>query len=303
MTECERIIKEGILPESFFEEEVRCDFMVTTEMKKIWAIELDLLIEFQRVANIHNLHYFAFGGTLLGAVRHKGFIPWDDDVDIAMPMMDYLKLQEVAKKEFKEPYQLQSPYLDPGSYFSFLKLRNSRTTFASRAFVAQSFNQGAFLDIFPLVECPPGKVKEQRNKIYPSIMKCSNYMKRGSEKFLTSQQLERYNMFKTVSPMSEYELIQAEFDNPDYKNCGYYTHASLFFNIEEFHVWRKECWNESVSSEFENLQIPLPIGWDEILKEYYGDYMSLPPIKKRKTIHSDMIIDMDRPYTEFLIKE
>ena len=302
MTECERIIEEGILPESFFAEEMRDDFLVTKELKKIWAVELDLFLEFKRVVEKYNLRYYAFGGTMLGAVRHNGFIPWDDDIDVAMPMEDYMKLQEIAKTEFHDPYQLQTPYLDPGSFFSFAKLRNSNTTFASKVFLAQTFNQGAFIDIFPLVECPPGKLKEQRDKIYPSIMKCSNYMKRGSESLMTKQQLERYNMYQTDSPLSEYLTIQKEFNNPDNKNCGYYTHASLFFDRDLYFVWERKLWEETVTGMFEKFAISLPNGWDEILKAYYGNYRQLPPKDKRVSLHSDMIIDMDRPYTDYIIE-
>ena len=84
MTESERIIKEGILPETFFEPESRCEFYVDETRKKIWAIELDLYLELMRVCKKYDLTIWADGGTLLGAVRHNGFIPWDDDMDLIL---------------------------------------------------------------------------------------------------------------------------------------------------------------------------------------------------------------------------
>lgn len=300
MTECERIINDRILPERYLEPQTICDFLVTQNQKKIWAIEIDLLLEFKRVCNKYNLKYYAFGGTILGSLRHGGFIPWDDDIDLAMPMDDYKRLQQIAKEEFKHPYQLQTPYLDPGSFFSFMKLRNSETTFMSKAFCAQEFNQGAFIDIFPLVECPPDKVEQQREKIYPSIMRCSNYMKRGSEHLLNPLQLSRFKEYTTDNPLREYESIMSEFDNPEYKGCGYYTHASLFFNLNEYHVWDRKLWDTAVEYPFENTTIPIPSGYDDIMKEYYGDYMQFPPVEKRVSNHSAMIIDMDRSYREYI---
>lgn len=299
MKEYDRIIAEGRLPISFLEPQTICDHYVGEEQKRIWAVELDLLLEFDRVCKKHGLKYFAFGGTILGAVRHKGFIPWDDDIDVAMPMDDYLRLQTFVE-EFYHPYFLQTPYSDPGSFFSFMKLRNSETTFMSRVFSAQGFNQGAFIDIFPLVECPPDQVKAQRAKIYPCIMRCSNYMKRGCEDLLTPQQSARMKEYCTDDPLAEYDTIIQEFTNPAYKGCGYYTHASLFFNYDEYHIWDTKLWEGVVDREFEITRVPLPIGWDEILTEYYGDYMTFPPPDKRVSLHSDMIIDMNKPYTAYL---
>ena len=91
MTEKERIIKEGRIPEIFFEEEVRCDFLVTQDRKKLWAVLLDMLLKIDDVCKKYHLTYFLEAGTLLGAIRHKGMIPWDDDIDIFMPRKDYNK--------------------------------------------------------------------------------------------------------------------------------------------------------------------------------------------------------------------
>ena len=94
------------IPPTFFDEEVRCNYIVKSLMKEVWAVEMDLLEEAKRVFEKYNLRWYAIGGTLLGAVRHKGFIPWDDDIDIAMPRSDYAKSQELAGDEFCYPYFL-----------------------------------------------------------------------------------------------------------------------------------------------------------------------------------------------------
>ena len=105
------------LPEGFLDEEVRDGFTVTTERKKIWAVELDLLVEALRVCNKYGLKVWADSGTMLGAVRHKGFIPWDDDIDLAISRDDYEKLCEVGPKEFKYPYFLPYPQSDFNKFF------------------------------------------------------------------------------------------------------------------------------------------------------------------------------------------
>ena len=149
MTEVERIIKQGVLSESFFREEIRNDFLVTGERKKIWGIQLDLFFEFKRVCEKYNLKYFLFFGSLLGAVRHNGFIPWDDDIDLGMPREDYEKLLTHADA-FNTPYFLQNHKTDKCFYYSHTKLRNSNTSCINRAFKHQPFNQGMDLDIHPI---------------------------------------------------------------------------------------------------------------------------------------------------------
>ena len=92
-------------PEGFLGEEVRCGYTVTKQMKEVWAIELDLLKQFDIICEKHGLHYCVAAGTLLGAIRHGGFIPWDDDIDVYMLRNDYNKLMMLAN-EFKSPYFL-----------------------------------------------------------------------------------------------------------------------------------------------------------------------------------------------------
>ncbi len=116
------------LPNSFLEEEERNGFLVNQEMKEIWAIELDLFVELNRVCDKYDLKLLGDAGTILGAARHAGFIPWDDDMDFSMSRGDYTKLCEVAEREFRYPYFWQTEETDPGSCRGHGQLRNSETT-------------------------------------------------------------------------------------------------------------------------------------------------------------------------------
>lgn len=141
------------LPNGFLDKEVRCGYTVSKEMKEVWAVELDLLKQFQKVCETHDLMYFAFGGTLLGAIRHNGFIPWDDDIDVIMLREDFNKLCSLSK-EFSEPYELQFYENTPGYLTGHAQLRNKQTTGVLKAWVndlkAFPYNQGIFIDIFVL---------------------------------------------------------------------------------------------------------------------------------------------------------
>lgn len=297
MTEIERIINKGILPEEFLKEEVRCEFFVDEKRKKLWAIGLDLLIEFDRVCKKHNLKYFLIGGSCLGAIRHKGFIPWDDDIDVGMMRTDYEKFINLPQSEFQNPYFLQTPYTDDGYYFSFAKLRNSNTTAISTAFRDEKFNQGMFLDVFPFDNCKLDDVLSRYNKINELIMDNSTYM-RKSLKNPTPEDKKRIESHSGRNPMEVWEEIQKiarqyENDDTEYVNlavCTIYPYDKL--------LYKKSLFEEIVCHEFENMKFPILKKYDEYLKISFGDYMKFPPIEKRGVWHGSVVFDPDCSYKE-----
>ena len=164
MTECERIIEKGIISKDFLREELLCDFLVTEERKKLWMISLDMLLEFDRVCKKHDIKYYLMGGTLLGAIRHKGFVPWDDDTDVMMLREDYEKFKTL-EYEFQYPYFLQTPQNDPGNLYSTVRIRNSNTTMLVNMFKYEKFNQGVWLTVFPIDNWDIEGGEERRSKI------------------------------------------------------------------------------------------------------------------------------------------
>ena len=95
-------------------------------------IELDIFKRFKRLCQDYNLRYFAIGGTCIGAIRHNGFIPWDDDIDVAMPLEDYIKLKEIAMRELEYPYSLYTTEKNRHWYAGSMKMQNENTTFIEK---------------------------------------------------------------------------------------------------------------------------------------------------------------------------
>ena len=124
MTECQRLITEGFLPESY----INTGGRITTATLKTRALQLDLVKQVEKICTKHDLNYFACGGTLIGAVRHGGFIPWDDDLDIVMKRKDYDKFLEIGQEELDSVYFLQTPLTDQFFYRPHAILRNSCST-------------------------------------------------------------------------------------------------------------------------------------------------------------------------------
>ena len=140
-------------------------YVVSEETKKLWAVELSLFEKFKEICNKWNLTYYASDGTLLGAARHKGFIPWDDDMDFGMLWPDYKKLMEIAPKECDYPFVFQGIYSDPYSMVVGSRLRRSDTTGVTKweyENIGPEHDLGVFIDIFPLFSVPDSE-EERKN--------------------------------------------------------------------------------------------------------------------------------------------
>jgi len=297
MTEIERILEKGVIKEEFLREEVRNDFLVTTERKKLWAVILDLFLEFKRVCDKYGLKYYPCYGFLLGAVRHKGYIPWDDDLDVCMPRDDYERFLGL-RNEYSHPYFFQIPETDPGYFYGMAKIRNSNTTAMNQMFKYQGFNQGIWLSVFPLDNWKLEGGEERFAQIKQHLKDCSTYM-RKTNPHLSEQDKKRVLEYGENNPYDSYRalnVIASQFRNEQTTHklilCAVYPYLKNMFLSEDY--------DDIVSCKFENVEIPIPKGYDRILKNTYNDYHQFPPIEKRGDWHSGLLVDTDKPYKEFL---
>ncbi len=297
MTECERIIEKGVITRDFLKEEVVCDFLVTTERKKLFAVLLDLLLEFDKVCKKHNLRYFMDGGSLIGAVRHKGFIPWDDDIDVVMPREDYNQFVQLSH-EFSEPYFLQTPYTDPEYFYCPARLRNSNTSAIVETFAYQRFNHGIWLSVFPLDNWDEHAV-DRFDRIKSLIIENSTFM-RMTNPHLDEKNLERVKNYSGRNPLETYEEIQRLATSFNDKPTKYVTASVSAVLPYSKKMWFAEDFSSAILVDFEGYKVPIPIGYDRILKIVFGDYMQLPPIEERGLHHSGTLFDADKPYMEYI---
>jgi len=307
----------------FYEEESK-ELIVSARTKRLWAVLLDLMLEFDEVCKRNGITYFLDSGTLLGAVRHKGFIPWDDDVDVIMTRSEYRKLCACASREFKHPYFFQNNTTDPGSMRGHAQLRNSSTTgilkFETKDGVPMySYNQGLFLDIFILDKIPnddseyekyaaelqrakelPFQIREYkafgrlllkgRSICYPTI----RYGLIGVYYLLKDRLLKRDSVRDAYD---RFDSLVQKFDSDDSA-----TRCSSI-SFQPFRPVKKRfplsMFADVVEVDFAGYKFPAPREWDDLLKCYYGDWHEHVV---GGSMHGGMIIDTERPYTDYLKK-
>ena len=297
LTECERIIRQGIIAEQFLNPEMRCEFQVTTELKKIWAVALDSLIKFDEICKKHHLRYFLAYGTLLGAVRHKGFIPWDDDMDVFMLREDYDRLLDLGD-EFTYPYFLQTAHTDPGYFFSYAKLRNSNTTCITTQFRYQKVNWGQNFDIFPLDNFNPKDGEAFFAKVAELGTDLSNYMRSSNPNPSTEEERKRIACYSGRCPWEIYDELQQHARRYDAEPTDYLAVTSAYLYGFQKGLFFKADFEDCIPCKFENVTSFIPKGYDRILRIIYGDYRQFPPVEKRGIWHGNIIYNPDRPYIE-----
>lgn len=274
------------LPDGYLDDEVRDGYHVSRRQKEIWAVELDMLVKFISVCEKHGLTYYADSGTLLGAARHGGFIPWDDDIDVAMLREDYERLCRIAKDEFEYPYFFQTEETDPGSARKHAQIRNCMTT----AIIDEerdknyAFNQGIFIDIFPLDALPAASERSAFIEEIKSRRKKSNEFTNG----YTRKGDMRPNPY-----YDEFEKCISRYNIDDALQIG---NLALMGGKRTSNRYKRDYMG-TVDLPFEFFTIKAPVGYKNELRRMFGIW------KKYKVfggVHGGIFFDTDKPYTEYI---
>lgn len=258
------------------------------ELKKI---EINLLIELDKYCAEHGLRYYIAYGTLIGAVRHHGFIPWDDDIDVIMPRKDYEQLMRSFNNDNVDSFvKVVSHKLNAGYCLPMAKLIDTRTVLKEKT--DTDVEIGVYIDIFPLENLSDDyeKAKKRMKKgfsfnkriilktvsISPTRSKIKNMIL-----WLGKLALKGQSISDIVSRLDQY-CKETESD-------GFTKYVGVMCGIsigDSSRVFRREWFDTTVSMSFEGRDYPAPSGYDPILRQLYGDYMSLPPVDKQVSHHA-----------------
>ncbi len=273
------------------------------DLKKLQEKSLEMAKYVIAFCKERNIRVFFFAGSLLGAVRHNGFIPWDDDIDLNFPAPDFERFVEAWEKEAdKERYSLCLQSKDYNDHTLSGSIRDNNTTFITDSTVDLDVNQGLAIDIEPLHACPESKFGQKLQLVLAagrSLFKAGRIPARQS-KTVTAMSKIILGIFRT--PGSRYfmwhgmEELATRTDRK-YEEAEYVREFTMF----PFITWlypRK--WYDSAEwIKFEDTEVPIPIGAKEYLKKRYGNYMQLPPEKDRRPKHRIVFLDLDTPYKEY----
>lgn len=273
-------------------------------MKRTWEIELAMLDQVDRICKKHDLQYFFVHGSLLGAVRHKGFIPWDDDLDIAMPRKDYDRFIELASAELPDPLSIHTPSTEEDLFWGgYARIRNSRTAAIEPREMEHQGNLGIWVDILPFDTCTPDDKKlaekEERIRYCQRLI----YAERYGRDFRAYAGLRprRWKMYRLLAKAYGHDRLcrmleeaQRLYTEEDSDQIAFFTGMGKYRRLSA------ADFAEAVKLEFEGRMVPVPIGYENYLFALMGrDYMKYPPEEERKPKHRG-IYDPERPYTEYI---
>lgn len=268
------------------------------ELRK-WQMKLlEILVYFRDFCEAHNLRFFLAAGTCIGAVRHHGFIPWDDDLDVQMPRADYEKLLQLWPKEADlSRFRCEKTDKEICVKFPMAVVRSMDTTCIFDHSVDMDVCQGLKIDVEFLDGVPNGKLDKMINEIcakFLALLRAERVPNRKS-KFLKVLSkivlvvLPTHRLRWRLSNVLEKRLMRYDFDG-DYEYVRYLSTP----------IRKKSLYKEAVYMDFEGYKMPIPVGYDEYLRDQYGDYMKLPPEDKRKPITDNLVFyDLDQSYLSY----
>ena len=286
------------------------DVNMSSTTEKIQHIELEILSEFKRICEKYSLQYFAIGGTCIGAIRHQGFIPWDDDIDIAMPLKDYKKFVEIAKSELREPYLIYTPEEHRLYQFNFVKIHDANTFYIRKNYAPYPDRYtGVFFDVMPIYGMGKTKIEQSINSVMCDLWLYRNKAIRLPYDFYPSTAVWNYiwhttrlfagkKQFNYYIEKMEAKLGKYPFPNSDKVMFGWRKRPSIFRKKYKYkNVFYYEDFAESIEVPFENTTIRVPKGYDRYLRMDFGDYMQLPPENQRSSSHQrNCVLDLENSY-------
>lgn len=283
---------------------------MTEQLKELQKEELKILKIFIKICKENKLKYFLVGGSAIGAMRHGGFIPWDDDIDVAMPREDYDKFMEIAQAKLPKHLFLQTTDTEKNYNLNFNKIRNSKTTFIEESNLKVDMNQGIFIDIFPLdgIGNESEEIKKSYRKYRVLHEKFRYKLGQQPKEGLRNKIRNIYYflitsfdyLFKNIKTVKDYSKeVHKHCSSIKYSKSKYIINYCGAYGLRE--LSQRSIFASGREVKFEGIKVMVPKKVEKYLTDVYGDYMKLPPEEKRVAPHFH-ILDLEKSYKEYLNK-
>ena len=264
------------------------------DVRNIQLVQLEMLREIDRICKKHNIQYSLFAGTALGAVRHNGFIPWDDDLDVVMIRSDYERFLQVAPCELGSTYYLQREFSEHWPMF-FSKLRKNDTTYLERYIPKDNeSHQGIYVDIFPCDNLSDRKVIRKLQYFASKVVIAKSLYNRG---YSTNSKIKKIFMqlcrIMPLKPFAKLTMLKSKIGT---KKVHSFLGASSKY---EKSIYEREWICDTVRMKFEDGEFPVSKNYDALLTVLYGDYMTPLPEKDRECKVHAVFADTEHPYTNY----
>lgn len=261
-------------------------------IKELQKCQLNILRDVKRVCEKYGIQFFLAYGTCIGAYRHRGFIPWDDDIDICMDWND-LELLKKHASELKSYYFLQCSETDPEYGLMITRIRDSRTTLIEKEEADRDINHGIFIDIYPLFPT-------YQNGFRASSKVLASYLYRL---LLYGKAPYHHGKFVSVIAGTFLKIIPNSISNKLKERClsvmrkeTHNGYLSILYGGHERIAYNKEWLFPTIQMEFEGEEMPVPKEVEKVLSLGYGDFMKLPPEDQRKVHHDYILMDPNNSF-------
>ncbi len=271
--------------------------MREVKIDEIHSITLNLMDRLHDICEENGIRYFISYGTLIGAIRHKGFIPWDDDFDVFMFRNDYDKFIHVVEEKKDSRYRIVTRANTENYHYGIARYCDTKYRYHTELDVKQ-YDLGAFIDVYPMDAC--GETEEETERVHQKIKKLNaQYMVYCNKNSLTSKartliripyhyflHIKYGKKFPQLIDVMERDLVTQTFDEHSKK-------VGIYWETRDFRYFEREWFAERIMWPFEDREYWIPKEYDKILTLQYGDYMTLPPENERVASHSYTLYEID----------
>lgn len=262
------------------------------QLRRLQQVEMEILGILDRICSENRIRYYLGSGTCLGAMRHGGMIPWDDDIDVYLHRQDYRRLLALLPETLPDGYFLQTPDSDPEYMYAFAKIRKEDTAYVQEALRDIPMHHGIYIDLFPVDGSPRGPAARQwhRARLF--------FLKRAAIGHILPRKIERvffgllYRLVPRKSFLRMYERCCQRYDSSETGMC--LCGASDY-------AYRRErvplkAYGEGTRVPFGGMSLPVPDDADTYLTIMYGDWRTPPPEAARVSQHAPWLVDFEHAY-------